>query len=202
MAHRASPATTTRRRLKCRIAVTLGIMTAALSTSCLVSSGPPLEGEEVVPPRIVILDVAPSPFSIVQTTSDTSIDPTNFSVSFWSEDLDLGAEAIQGFLYLNYSHSRSPTVIGAAPLAGGSLSDAEPRIMKIPWDENRSRPAGCYIFTMIIGQQSDFSLSSQLPKEEARDRVTFVTWVVAHDTPPYELTLEECPQLGQNQGLN
>lgn len=186
---------------------------AALSTSCLVSSAPPLEGEEQVSPRIVLNNASPPPFSIVQTTSDTGVGEdlvTTFQVDFWSEDLDKTEEVdgeenenpIRGFLYLNYSHAEIPTVLGTQTLAGGSLSDAAPRTMAIPWNRNRNQPPDCYILTMIIGHQEDFDGGNQLPYPAALDRVAFITWVVAHDRLPHEITLDECPQLGQNQGMN
>jgi hypothetical protein len=179
--------------LLCRTAVALS--TAALSTGCLVSEAPPLKGEELVSPRIVLSGVSPSPLFIVQTTSDTAATP--FRAYFWSEDLN---QQVVGYLYLD--ELTRDANLGGLIWDPGSLSDAEPRLMEILWADSRNQRPGCHIMIMTIGHLSDFDPVKQIPYPDAYERVAFVTWTVAHDLPPYEISLEDCPQLGVDQGMN
>jgi hypothetical protein len=156
-----------------------------LVPGCLIAPPDGLEEQQQVMPHIYVHLSDPSPFSYVQTSSDGP-QPV-FRASFSSEDLE---EAVVGKLYLNLDHEEQ-RVIGSAEVGHGTL-EGGPREMLIPWELDRNRAAGCYVITMTIAVESNYSNEAiPLPDRSAADSVS---WWVVHDMAPEDLTFDQCPQ--------
>lgn len=163
------------------------------SVSCLVSDPPPYEEPEVIYPRAIVNDAVPLPFQRLDTSNDQE---QTFTVPFVSEDLN---EKIWGILYLNYDQPNEFN-LGLNEVAPGTINDEE-RSITIKWDMKPPVSPGCYMITMLIARAEDIDFATLKPKEDRDEDIAFVNWTVAHDAPPHEITLQDCPPVFDTQGL-
>lgn len=107
---------------------------------------------------------------------------------FWSEDL---GETVVGKLYLNWGQGASERLIGSQPVPAGTLEDADPRTMNVPWDSGRGVDAGCYSVTLAITHRDNFD-DATTPKPIDYNMTDFVTWWAVHDVDPQDVNFDEC----------
>lgn len=162
-----------------------GLLCWALScVGCLISPPEPLEEREQEPPRVLVDTATPSAFAYVLTTSNGPQD--EFRVEFTSVDL---GETVFAKLYLNLD-AEGERQIGSAAVS--LAEDGNTKIARVTWDFDRDRPAGCYLVTMAITHQSNFS--EGIPSKPIDpSRAAYITWWAAHDSPPEVVTFDDCP---------
>lgn len=172
------------------VVLALPLASALLSTSCLIGPPDAIAQVERVPPRVI--DELTVPTDLAYVTS-TSTEDLVFHVEFVSEDL---GEDVVARLYLNLDTVDESLIISGS--AGpGSLNDDQPRALNLTWFKNRSaqEAAGCYTITMTIGHEDAFSKDGIL-KPLPGGKAAYVTWWVAHNIAPQDLTFDSCPSPG------
>jgi hypothetical protein len=151
------------------------------SVSCLISPPDPLEEKQQVAPYVVPNTITPSPLSYVESGRP-------FRVEFFSEDLN---EKIVGKLYTNLDTARVRD-LDSAPADAGSLSDPEPRVMELVWQDSASVAPGCYVVTMTITHASNYT-DVKPPMPIDPKKTAYVSWWVVHKMAPEDLTFDQCP---------
>ena len=172
------------------VRVQLPFTLALLSTSCLIGPPDQLDPLEQVPPRVITYLTVPTTLAYVTSTSTEDLE---FRVEFVSEDL---GDKVITHLYLNLdTDGVSLLDTGSAP--AGSLNDESPRPATLKWFKSKSaqEAAGCYAITMTLGYRDDYD-DDVLQQPVNRKNIAYVTWWVAHNIAPQDLTFDKCPPPG------
>lgn len=173
------------RRSLCRSSM----IAVPLLSGCLISPPDKYDPLELVPPRVDMQTVWPTPFAYVATRS-TGDDPV-FTASFESEDLGV---PVVGKLYLNLD-TADEAWVGSAVVGPGSLGDERPP-MAVPWQYQRERNAGCYVMTMTITHETNYDNTTVISKPKDTSKTAYITWWVAHDLDPQYVSFDGCPAPG------
>lgn len=163
----------------------LPITASLCSVSCLISPPDPIEQLEQVPPFVLTHLAVPTPYAYYPTTSTES---PLFHVEFKSEDL---GEGVVGQLYLNLD-TASEELITRGEVGAGSLNDPQPRSLDLTWRNSSNYPSGCYVITMTITHESNYSNEWPL-KPLDRSKTAYIYWWAVHDRAPENLNFDECP---------
>lgn len=167
----------------------VGVSLSLLLTGCIIGPPDKFEPLEQVPPRVYNYLTVPTPFAYVTTTST---EDQVFHVEFVSEDL---GEDVVARLYLNLDTAQE-SLITSSGVGTGSLDDP-PRTANLTWSKKNSarEPAGCYIITMTLAHENNYSLDGAL-KPDDRSKTAYVSWWVVHNIAPQDLDFDKCPQPG------
>jgi hypothetical protein len=160
--------------------------TLCLAPGCLIEEPPDLSAPTPHAPHPLVETAAPplnAPFQTLSTDRNMT-----FQVSYLAEDF---GDPVIGVLYLNYG-SDNEGLLGqnssSLPVEG-----SDGREVAVTWVQNLNEPEGCYKVTMAITYVSN-TASDRLRSViiEDAELASFVTWWVAHDIEPQNLSLNEC----------
>lgn len=167
---------------------------SSFSLSCLVNAPAELEAEQQIPPKFLVETAIPPTFQLVPTDSETV---QEFVVSYTSEDLN---ENVLAKLYLNWDTGEPSPVIGTSQQGPHSIDDG-PIEMSVAWTRLQDRPPGCYAVTMVISHASNFDSGGFEPIPKDPSKADYITWWVAHRSPPQDITLDQCPRPGEGSAV-
>jgi hypothetical protein len=144
---------------------------------CLVEAPPEFE-LELSPPAFYLDQAVPSVLQPIQVEADEPA--INFSVPFYWEGI---GGPLQGRFYWEQGTERRQ-ISHAIPVVGS--------LVQFPWRPPHDWRPGCRRVTLILTYASNFDTDLLHPKPLDPDLAAVATWWVAVDTPPADLTLEDC----------